>query len=78
MFTVKLHDIDMNVVTLNISDELVNHYKNHPDFDDYDADADQQLDQFWTKFDELLFNQYPDFEDKFDMSELFDQFADLK
>jgi NH3-dependent NAD+ synthetase len=75
MKTVKLHDIDMNVVSVDISNELVEHYKTHPEFTDtmtYE-DLDIALQDFWDKFNELLLNQHPDFEDKFDMSELFEQ-----
>lgn len=62
-------------VTIEISDKLIAHYNTHPDFDNYDETADEQLDAFWVTFNELLFSQYPDFEDEFDMSELFAQLA---
>lgn len=64
-------------VTIAIDDKLVAHYNAHPDFDNYDESADVALDAFWTKFNELLFNQYPNFEDEFDMSELFAQLESL-
>jgi len=62
-------------VTIALNDEFVAHYNTHPDFNDYDAYADEKLDKFWVTFNELLFSQYPDFEDEFDMSELFEQLA---
>ena len=78
MKTVKLHDADMNVVSIVISNELVEHYNMHPDFDSYDADSDAKLDQFWSTFNDILYSQYPDFEDKFDMSELFEQLETIR
>ena len=78
MKTVKLHDADMNVVSIAISNELVEHYKMHPEFDSYDADANNQLEQYWATFNEILFSQYPDFEDKFDMFELFDELETMQ
>ena len=65
-------------VTIAISDELIAHYNDkNQDISNFEA-LDEYLDSFWTKFNELLFSQYPDFEDEFDMSELFDQLESIK
>jgi len=69
MFTVKLNK--RTEIMLPI--ELLEHYKTHPEFDEYDADADDQLDKFWSKFDEILLSHDPDFVSKYDVSELIEE-----
>jgi hypothetical protein len=69
MFTVKLN----KRTEIMLPSELLEHYKTHSVFDEYDADADEQLDKFWSKFNDILFTYDPDFENKYDVSELIEE-----
>ena len=69
MFTVKLN----KRTEIMLPSELLEHYKTHPEFDEYDADSDAKLDAFWFKFNDILFSYDPDFEKKYDVNELLEE-----
>lgn len=69
MFTVKLN----KRTEIMLPSELLEHYKTHPEFNEYDADADEQLDKFWSEFNDILYNYMSNFDDHYDVNELIEQ-----
>jgi len=74
MFTVKLN----KRTEIMLPSELLEHYKTHPEFDEYDADSDAKLDAFWSKFNDILYNYMSHFDDSYDVNELIEQLELMK